>query len=229
MNGIAENIIKQIISRASAMLSTSKIPVGFWPEAVWCVTYLKNTSSHKVIDNTAFEAYHGAPPELSHLRIFGCCCYAHLEKDHRQKLDSHSIEGMFMVYYSTERLFAVFDVSKHVMLKKRDVIFFEHVLGHPTMAQYGLAPSYYIVGRPTPQSSDFHSTVSASITQPPSTSTAPVSSNNLPDPPPANPTATIPVDVPPPNNNYHAFFTSADPATLSSSTELNVRDMVRAH
>ena len=235
MNGIAENAIKQIISRASAMLSTAEIPVGFWPEAVRCATYLKNRSPYKAIDKTPFEAYYGAPPELSHLRIFGCRCYAHLEKEHRQKLDSHCIECVFMGYYSTERLFAVFDVSKHVMLKKRDVIFLEHVLGHPTIAQYGLAPGYDIVGRPMPQFSDFHPTSNAPIAQPTSTSNVPVSSNAIPtvaDPTPkspsaTNPTATNPVDVLPPDNGDHAFFTSADPG--SSPTKLNVRDIVRAH
>ena len=150
MNGIAENAIKHVVCRASAMLSTAGIPVGFWPEAVRCATYLKNRSPHRGIGKTPFEAYRGTPPDISHVRIFGCRCYAHLEKDNRQKFDSHTIECVFMGYYATARLFAVFDVTRRVLMKKRDVVFFEHVLGHPTMLQYGLAPGYDIVGQPMP-------------------------------------------------------------------------------
>ena len=79
MNGIAEGTIKHLVTRASAMLWTSQIPLGFWPEAIRCSTYLKNRSS---ICNgkTPYEAYHGTPLHLGHLRIFGCRCYAHIEK-----------------------------------------------------------------------------------------------------------------------------------------------------
>ena len=89
MNGIAENAIKHIVSRASAMLADAGIPVGFWPEAVRCATYFKNRSPHRSLTPsssrphgmTPFEAYNGVKPNLSHLRIFGCRCYAHLEKE----------------------------------------------------------------------------------------------------------------------------------------------------
>lgn len=68
---------------------------------------------------TPFEAYYGHKPNLSHLRVFGCRCYA--------QFDSHTLECDFMGYYATERLFAVLDVHRRVMMKKRDV-FFEVIL-----------------------------------------------------------------------------------------------------
>ena len=67
MNGIAEATIKHLITRASAMLWTSQVPLGFWPEAVRCATYLKNRTSTASLGRTPFEAYYGAPPNLSHL------------------------------------------------------------------------------------------------------------------------------------------------------------------
>lgn len=146
MNGLAENAIKQIVTRASAMMADASIPVGFWPEAVRCSAYLKNRSPNKAINMTPFEAYFDTKPNLSHLKVFGCRCYAHIEKENRKKFDSHTVECVFMGYYATERLFAVFDVTHRVMLKKRDVIFFEHVLGHPSMKRYGLAPGHDILG-----------------------------------------------------------------------------------
>ena len=136
---VAENAIKHVVTRASTMLATAGIHVGFWPKAVRCALFLKNHSPHCSISKTPYEAYHNKVPKLSHIRIFSSLCYAHLEKDNRQKLDSHTIECGFMGYYATKNLFAMFYVNKRVMLKKRDMVFFEYNLGHPTMTQYGLA------------------------------------------------------------------------------------------
>ena len=151
MNGIAEATIKHIITRASAMLWTSQVPLGFWPEAVRCATYLKNRTP-AVHGKTPFEAFHGIPPNLSHLRIFGCRCYAHVEKENRQKFDPHTAECIFLGYYETESLYAVYDVNRRTILKKRDVVFYEHILGHPSLANLGLTIGFNILGVPVSSS-----------------------------------------------------------------------------
>ena len=226
VNGIAENAIKQVVSRASAMLSTAGIPIGFWPEAVRYATYLKNHSPHRAIDKTPFEAYFGSVPDLSHLRIFGCRCYAHMEKENRQKLDSHTIECVFIGYYATERLFAVFDVTRRVILKKRDVIFFEHVLGHPTMLQYGLPPDSDIVGLPASQDPlpDTFSTATDSVllldNLPSATTHSPPDQHLL--------IATVsPVPEQILSDTDSALVTSV--STGDFSNDVNIRDMVRTH
>ncbi|KAF8437036.1 hypothetical protein BGX38DRAFT_1274170 [Terfezia claveryi] len=40
------------------------------------------------------------------------------------------------------------------MVKKRDVTFFENVMGHPTMEGFGLAPGYNIIGEHTTEIED---------------------------------------------------------------------------
>lgn len=129
------------------MLWTSQIPLGFWPEAVRCATYLKNRSSTSAPNGkTPFEAFHRSIPNLSHLRIFGCRCYAHVEKEHREKLDPHTAECVFLGYYETESLYAVYDVHHRAIMKKRDVVFYEHIMGHPAISNLGLALGYNILG-----------------------------------------------------------------------------------
>src|SRR5258705_4299224 len=120
-----------------------------------CSTYIKNRSAHRSIGMTPYERWYGKKPHLGHMRIFGCRCYAHLEKEHRKKFDSHTIECVFLGYYSTESLFAVYDVNKRVILKKRDGIFVEGVLRHPSMAAWGLAPGYDILGLPISDREEF--------------------------------------------------------------------------
>lgn len=148
MNGVAENAIKHLVQRASAMMWTAKIPEGFWPEAIRTATYLRNRSPHKALGMTPYEAWHGAgkKPDLGHVRIFGCRCYGHVEKANRTKWESHTIEGVLLGYFATESLYLIYDVNKRVLLKKRDVTFFEGLLGHPTMDHAGLSPGFDILG-----------------------------------------------------------------------------------
>ena len=135
MNGPAENAIKQIVSKASAMIWAPQIPIGFWLEAMCCSTYLKIRCPHRALGGiTPYEKWYGKKPFLDYLKILDCRCYAHIEKENRQKLDAHTIECVFLGYYATDRLFAVYDVARHIILKKWDIIFFENVLGYPSMA-----------------------------------------------------------------------------------------------
>ena len=57
MNRPAENVIKHLVQRASAIMHTAKIPEGFWLEAVRVSAYLKNRSPHKSIGITPYEAW----------------------------------------------------------------------------------------------------------------------------------------------------------------------------
>lgn len=41
-------------------------------------------------DQTPYEAYRGQKPNINHLRIFGCICYARIDKVHLRKLDDRS-------------------------------------------------------------------------------------------------------------------------------------------
>jgi len=51
-----------------------------------------------------------------------------------------------MGYLSHEGMYAVYNVNKRIIVKKQDIIFFEHILGHPSIEGWGLAPSWNIVG-----------------------------------------------------------------------------------
>jgi len=147
MNGEAENAIKQIVQHASAMIYQAKIPEGFWPQVVRMATYLKNRSPHRALGMTPYEAWFDEKPSLEHLCIFDCRYYGHIEKKNKTKWESHTMEGVFMGYYASEGLYAVYNVNKRVLVKKRDVTFFKNVMGHPTIEGYGLALGHNILGK----------------------------------------------------------------------------------
>ena len=64
--------------------------------------YLRNRSPTKAVDGmTPFEAWNKVKPDVGHLRVFGCLCYAHIPKDERQKLDVKA-RKCIMLGYGTE-------------------------------------------------------------------------------------------------------------------------------
>ena len=55
------------------------------------------------------------------------------------------MEAVFFGYYDTDNVFAVFDVNAKKLIKRRDIVFHEDVLGHPFLRQYGLQPGFDIL------------------------------------------------------------------------------------
>ena len=141
MNSIAERAMRTIIEHASAMLWNASLPVGFWSQAVETSVYLLNRSPHSALGRTPYEAWHGNKPNLGHLRIFGCRAAAHVPNELRTKTDwtsKSSPECIFIGYSETENLFKLWDVLKRDVIRKRDVIFWEHEMGHPSYSSHAL-------------------------------------------------------------------------------------------
>ena len=74
---------------------------------------------------TPYQAFVGRKPNVDHLKIFGCVCYAHVPKDERKKLDSKSVKCIFLGYGSDVKGYRLYDTEKGKILYSRDVIFNE--------------------------------------------------------------------------------------------------------
>lgn len=142
MNSIAERSIRSIIEHASSLLWAAFLPVGFWVCAVRTSVYLLNRSPHSALNGmTPFEAWFGKLPNLGHLRVFGCKAAAHIPDELRTKTlwtSKSSTDCIFVGYSDTENLFELWDIHKKAILRKRDVIFWEHDLGHPLLSDRAL-------------------------------------------------------------------------------------------
>lgn len=138
MNSIAERAIRTIIEHASALLWASHLPVGFWVCAVRTSVYLLNRSPHSALESemTPFQAWYNRVPNLGHLRVFGCRAALHVPDELRKKMEwtSKSFPDCIFVGYSdTENLFDLWDVRQKTLLRGRDVVFWEHEMGHPIL------------------------------------------------------------------------------------------------
>lgn len=67
------------------------------------IVYLKNRSLTSVVATTSFELWHGAKPDISHLRIISSTVYIHVPKEKRIKLDTHSNKGVLLGYGGTNQ------------------------------------------------------------------------------------------------------------------------------
>ena len=109
-NGVAERANRTIVEKARCMLQEYGMNHEFWAEAVNTAVYLKNRSPTQALSNsTPFEAWSGKKPNVAHLRPFGCKAYAHIPIQKRRKLDSKTIEGIFVGYCGHSKAYRVYD------------------------------------------------------------------------------------------------------------------------
>ncbi|GJY56114.1 retrovirus-related pol polyprotein from transposon TNT 1-94 [Tanacetum coccineum] len=75
-NGVVESRNHTLVEVAQTMLSTAKLPLFFWAEAIATECYTQNRSiiipTH---EKTAYHIINGRKPSIRHLHIFSCTCY----------------------------------------------------------------------------------------------------------------------------------------------------------
>ncbi|MCW2783452.1 MAG: RNA-dependent polymerase [Marmoricola sp.] len=135
MNAFAERVIRTLVEHASSMLYHANLKEEFWALAIKASAYLINRSPHSSLENNAtpYEMWHKVKPGIGHIRIWGCRAWAAVPKDRRTKFDSKTKECILVGFYDTESLYQLWDVEGKQLIKRRDVIFQEHVMGHPSL------------------------------------------------------------------------------------------------
>lgn len=123
-NGVAERMNRTLVEMTRSMLHD--MPKKFWAEALSTAVYLRNRSpTTSVPDMTPYEALQGEKPDVSHLKQFGCICYAHIPKDERKKLDSKATKCIFLGYGDRVKGYRLYDETRGKVIHSRDVRFDE--------------------------------------------------------------------------------------------------------
>ena len=134
-NGVAERANRTIMERVKAIIAESKLDKRLWMEIADTIVYLKNRSPTSAVATTPYELWHGAKPNLSHLRIIGSTAYVHIPKEKRTKLDTHSHKGILVGYGGTNQ-YKVWDLTRNDVVVSRDVVFIEGKPVNQTPAVY---------------------------------------------------------------------------------------------
>jgi len=98
-NGVAERVNRDISDGTTAMLAESGLPLQFWDDAVASFVHVRNRCGTSTIKNgTPYQEAYGHKPDISHLRIWGCTAYVHVQKDKRRSLGPHMEKCVFIGY-----------------------------------------------------------------------------------------------------------------------------------
>ena len=148
MNSYVERVIRTIVNHASTLLRAAGVNANFWALACKASTYLLNRSPHSSLDNsiTPYESWYDKKPHVGHVRIWGCRAYAAIPKERRTKFDSKSRDCILVGFYDVENLYQLWDIAAKPSIKCRDVIFHEHILGHPDIARTAIPVDRLIPG-----------------------------------------------------------------------------------
>jgi hypothetical protein len=99
-NGDVERANRTIAELVTAMLVEANLPVQFWWHALMSAIHVDNRCPTSALDGnlTPYEVWHGRKPDVSHLRVWGCLAYVHVQKDKRKSLQSHMKKCIFVGY-----------------------------------------------------------------------------------------------------------------------------------
>jgi len=132
-NGVAERMIRTIVTKARALLIDSLMVDEFWAEAINTAVYLHmRTPSQALAGITPYEKLHKKKPELGHLRRFGCLAFKLIPKELRKgKFTERSKRCIFLGYvHDTTGIWRLWDPAGSRIVQASDIVFDESkVLG----------------------------------------------------------------------------------------------------
>ena len=125
-NGVAERFNRTLLELARAMLISKNLPTFLWDEAVAHAAYLRNRVPTRALNGkTPYEAWHGAKPNVSHLREFGCDVWVLDESKNRSKLDPKSKKMILVGFMDGSKSVRYYDARSRSIKVSRNVAFTE--------------------------------------------------------------------------------------------------------
>ncbi|XP_070009654.1 uncharacterized protein [Nicotiana sylvestris] len=114
---------RTILEIARALRFKAGIPLRFWGECVNTTVYLLNKLSYRVINfKSPFELLYLHAPSLSHLKVFGCLCYAIVPKC-MDKFVSKAIPTVLLGYSPIQKGYKLYDLQNKTLLVSKNVVF----------------------------------------------------------------------------------------------------------
>ncbi|KAE8675966.1 hypothetical protein F3Y22_tig00111640pilonHSYRG00200 [Hibiscus syriacus] len=128
-NGVSERMNITLNERARSMRIHAELPKFIWAEAINTAAYLINRGPSVSLDGRIpEEVWSKKEINLSHLRVFGCISYVHIDYAERSKLDAKSNKCAFVGYGGDEFGYRFWDYENRNIIRSRDVIFNENVM-----------------------------------------------------------------------------------------------------
>lgn len=111
----------------SAMLIHSKLPMGYWGEALLSSCYISNRIVSKKHMKTPYELFTGHVPSIKHLRVWGCIAYVLDATLKRPKLGSKAVKFVFIGYSAMSKAYIFLKLHDNSVFEATHAIFYEHL------------------------------------------------------------------------------------------------------
>ncbi|XP_021596606.1 uncharacterized protein LOC110603210 [Manihot esculenta] len=126
-NGVVERKHRHILDTARALKMQSNVPIEFWLECILTATYLINRMPMEHFDwTTPYERLYGRSPNYSHLRKFGCLCFATSVRTQKDKFQERPVKAVMVGYANTHKAYKLYNMNDKSFFVSRDVIFHEN-------------------------------------------------------------------------------------------------------
>ena len=118
---------RTLVESARSMIAHAGLPNCYWAEAVATAAYVRNRTPSNAIKEhiTPYERWYGRKPNVSHLRVFGCTAYAHVQSSERKKVDEEAEKLRFVGYSNKSTGYRLLNEATRQLVTRRDVTFNE--------------------------------------------------------------------------------------------------------
>nr|GEX72685.1 retrovirus-related Pol polyprotein from transposon TNT 1-94 [Tanacetum cinerariifolium] len=146
-NGVVERRNCTLVEAAQTMLSTAKVPLFFWAEAIATTCFTQNRSLviHRR-EKTPYHIINDRKPSVKFFYIFGSLCYIVRDGENLDKMKEKGDACIFVGYSTQSRAYRVFNKRTRVIVETVHVNFDElpqmisdHVSSDPVPKCQGMA------------------------------------------------------------------------------------------
>jgi transposase InsO family protein len=129
-NGLVERKHRHIVECALTLLSHASLPITHWTYAVTTALHLINRlPTPRLSHISPWEKLFHKPPDISHLRTFGCICFPHLRPYNTHKLQPRTTPCIFLGYPAHTKGYICQDpktkrvyISRHVLFNESEFL-----------------------------------------------------------------------------------------------------------